>query len=58
MENSEASGAQTQTAESDVITEVPSETLPTHTRVEIRTQPRIQSDPEEIGPGMPSQRWH
>lgn len=49
---------ETQNAESDVITTVPSQAGTTHTRVEIRTQPRIESDPEEIRPGMHSQHWY
>ena len=49
---------ETQNEEGDVITAVASQTASTHTRVEIRTQPRIESDPEEIRPGMPSQHRH
>jgi hypothetical protein len=55
MEIPQGAGPETQSAESDVITTVPSQTPTTHTRVEIRTQPRIESDPEEILPGMSSQ---
>ncbi len=49
MENPQAT-PETQNTESDGLTAVPSQTP---TRVEIRTQPRIESDPEEIRPGMP-----
>jgi hypothetical protein len=55
MENPQTAGPETPNAESDVTTTVPSQTPTTHTRVEIRTQPRIESDPEEIRPGMSSQ---